>query len=104
MVIPVLALAGGIAFWLKPHYLEEKSYYRSVFCTIDNNDQQFFLRDMESLVESGNSGYSLRQYHYIQEPGKKMFSTREVPSHQEKATVRDDPQQCLTIMNEKQRL
>ncbi|WP_423251150.1 MULTISPECIES: hypothetical protein [Klebsiella pneumoniae complex] len=70
--LPIVAMAGAVVFWLQPHYsAEEESYYRSVFCTIDHNDQEMFLRDMEKLVEGGNSEYALRQYHYIPELGEK---------------------------------
>uniref|UniRef100_UPI00350E4981 hypothetical protein n=1 Tax=Pantoea sp. IMH TaxID=1267600 RepID=UPI00350E4981 len=103
-IIPLLALTGVIAFWLMPHYsAEEESYHRSVFCTIDHSDPQVFLRDMEKLVEDGNSGYALRQSHYIPELGEKMLSTWQKLSAQEKAAISEDQQQCYEIMSEKQR-
>ncbi|WP_428944709.1 hypothetical protein ACQK5W_00550 [Pantoea sp. FN060301] len=103
-IIPLLALAGAIAYWLMPHHsAEEESYYRSVFCTIDHSDPQEFLRDMEKVVESGNSGYALRQYHYIPELGERMLSTWQKLSAQDKAAISEDQQQCLEIMSEKQR-
>ncbi|EPC4333586.1 hypothetical protein ACRZTK_004175 [Enterobacter asburiae] len=103
--LPIVAMAGGAVFWFQPHYsAEEESYYRSVFCTIDHNDQEMFLPDMEKLVEGGNSGYALHQYHYIPELGEKMFKTWKELSIQEKNALREDPQQCLAIMSERQRL
>lgn len=103
--LPIVAMAGAVVFWLQPHYsTEEESYYRSVFCTIDHNDQEMFLRDMEKLVEGGNSEYALRQYHYIPELGEKMFNTWKKLSIQEKNALREDPQKCLAILSERQRL
>ena len=102
-ILPALALSGVIAFWLTPHYSEEdESYYRAVFCSIDHSDPTFFLRDMENLVEGGNSDYALHKNHYIPALGERMLSTWKKLSTQEQSAIIEDQQRCREIMGEKQ--
>nr|WP_314420338.1 hypothetical protein [uncultured Erwinia sp.] len=102
-ILPALALSGVIAYWLTPHYSDEdESYYRAVFCSIDHSDPQFFLRDMENLVEGGNSDYALRKNHYIPALGERMLSTWRKLSTREQSAIIEDQQLCREIMGEKQ--
>lgn len=102
-ILPLLALAAVIAWWLTPRYsAEEESYYRSVFCVIDHSDPQAFLRDMENIVEGGNADYALRKNHYISALGDKMLSTWQQLSADEQAAIGEDQQRCRQLMSEKQ--
>ncbi|MBK0081714.1 hypothetical protein ACR9H8_20275 [Kosakonia cowanii] len=103
-IIPLLALIGAIAYWLTPHYSEEEeSYYRAVFCTIDHDDSQNFARDMENIIEGGNSDYALRKNHYISALGKRMIDTWTSLSAQQQAAIKENQQKCRDIMSDKQR-
>lgn len=103
-IIPLLALVGAIAYWLTPHYSEEEeSYYRAVFCTIDHDDPQNFARDMENIVEGGNSDYALRKNHYISALGERMIDTWTSLSAQQQAELKENQQKCRDIMSDKQR-
>lgn len=102
-ILPALVLSGVIAFGLTPHYTEEdESYYRAVFCSIDHSEPKFFLRDMENLVEGGNSDYALHKNHYIPALGEKMLSTWQKLNMQEQSVINEDQQRCGEIMSEKQ--
>ncbi|MDV5356563.1 hypothetical protein HF650_11000 [Kosakonia sp. SMBL-WEM22] len=102
-IIPLVALVGAVAFWLTPHYSEEeKGYYRSVFCAIDHTDPQVFLRDMEKMVEDGNSGYALRKNHYIPALGEQMVNSWNKLSAQQKAAINQHQQLCREIIAKEQ--
>ena len=103
-IIPLLALIGAVAYWLTPHYSEEEeSYYRAVFCTIDHDDPQNFSRDMENIIEGGNSDYALRKNHYFSALGKRMIDTWTSLSTQQQAEIKENQQKCRDMMSVKQR-
>lgn len=103
-ILPLLLLAGAVAYWLMPHYTpEEESYYRALFCTIDHQDEQKFADQMEYIVENGNTDYSLHQYHYISGLGKKMIGTWQRLSPEEKVAASGDKEKCFAILTDKQR-
>ena len=65
-IAPLLALIALLIWWFTPRYAEEDvAYYRSVFCVIDHQDSRAFLRDMENMIEGGNSDYALHKTHYV---------------------------------------
>lgn len=103
-IIPLLALISAVAYWLTPHYSEEEeSYYRAVFCTIDHDDPQKFARDMENIIEGGNSDYALHKNHYISALGERMIDTWTSLNAQQQAGIKEDQKRCREIMSEKQR-
>lgn len=73
-IIPLIALIALLIWWFTPRYsAEDEAYYRSVFCVIDHQDSQTFLRDMENIIEGGNSDYALHKAHYVPALGQRML-------------------------------
>ncbi|MFK3706505.1 hypothetical protein EDF73_105281 [Raoultella sp. BIGb0138] len=102
-IIPPLALIALLAWWLTPHYsAEDEAYYRSVFCVIDRHDSGTFLRDMENIVEGGNSDYALHKTHFIPALAERMRQTWLQLSQEEQDSIREDQQRCRQLMSEKQ--
>lgn len=78
-IAPLLALIALLIWWFTPRYAEEDvAYYRSVFCVIDHQDSRAFLRDMENMIEGGNSDYALHKTHYVPALGQRMLDTAAV--------------------------
>ena len=103
-VIPLLALIALLVWWRMPHYCaEDEAYYRSVFCVIDHQDSRAFLRDMENIVEGGNSDYALHKNHYIPALGERMRQTWLQLSQEEQDSIREDQSRCRRLMSAKQR-
>lgn len=100
-IAPLIAL---LAWWFTPRYAEEDvAYYRSVFCVIDHRDSHAFLRDMENIIEGGNSDYALHKTHYVPALGQRMLDTWQQLSPDEQASIGLDQQRCRQLMSEKQR-
>lgn len=75
-IAPLLALIALLIWWFTPRYAEEDvAYYRSVFCAVDHQDSRAFLRDMENMIEGGNSDYALHKTHYVPATGQRMLDT-----------------------------
>lgn len=102
-IIPLIALIALLIWWFTPRYsAEDEAYYRSVFCVIDHQDSQTFLRDMENIIEGGNSDYALHKAHYVPALGQRMLDTAAAHSGRAEKPRRDQ-QRCRQLMSEKQR-
>lgn len=102
-IAPLLALIALLIWWFMPRYAEEDvAYYRSVFCVIDHQDSRAFLRDMENMIEGGNSDYALHKTHYVPALGQRMLDTAAVDAGRAEK-YQPDQQRCRQLMSEKQR-
>ena len=103
-IAPLLALIALLIWWFTPRYAEEDvAYYRSVFCVIDHQDSRAFLRDMENMIEGGNSDYALHKTHYVPALGQRMLDTWQQLTPEEQKSISQDQQRCRQLMSEKQR-
>jgi hypothetical protein len=102
-IIPLLALIALLVWWFTPRYTEEdEAYYRAVFCVIDHEDSRAFLRDMQNIVEGGNSDYALHKTHYLPALGQRMLDTWQQLSRKN-SKVSQGPAALSPDMSEKQR-
>ena len=98
------AMEAALASAAKKRYAEEDvAYYRSVFCVIDHQDSRAFLRDMENMIEGGNSDYALHKTHYVPALGQRMLDTWQQLTPEEQKSISQDQQRCRQLMSEKQR-
>ena len=101
-IAPLLALIALHIWWFTPRYAEEDvAYYRSVFCVIDHQDSRAFLRDMENMIEGGNSDYALHKTHYVPALGQRMLDTWQQLTPEEQKSISQDQQRCRQLMSEK---
>lgn len=101
-IAPLLALIALLIWWFTPRYAEEDvAYYRSVFCVIDHQDSRAFLRDMENMIEGGNSDYALHKTHYVPALGQRMLDTWQQLTPEEQKSISQDQQRCRQLMSEK---
>ena len=90
-IIPLIALIALLIWWFTPRYsAEDEAYYRSVFCVIDHQDSQTFLRDMENIIEGGNSDYALHKAHYVPALGQRMLDTWQQLTPEEQKSLGQD--------------
>ena len=99
LVIPALACLILLINALLPHIsAEDKAYYVSVFCAIDHDDPQQFARDMQSVIEGGNSDYALQKIHYIPALGERVIESWQQLNMQKQRQARQDNQSCRQIL------
>ena len=101
---PAFGAYRSTYLWFTPRYAEEDvAYYRSVFCVIDHQDSRAFLRDMENMIEGGNSDYALHKTHYVPALGQRMLDTWQQLTPEEQKSISQHQQRCRQLMSEKQR-
>ncbi|WAT01948.1 hypothetical protein [Rouxiella chamberiensis] len=99
-IIPLAVCAALLGWWLTPHYSkEDKAYYVSVFCAIHHDDSSRFEKDMQTVIDGGNSDYALQKINYNAALGSKVFDTWNRLSANEKQSVFSTADTCRTLMN-----
>ncbi|MCU5772276.1 hypothetical protein N5923_20350 [Erwiniaceae bacterium BAC15a-03b] len=100
LILPALAVAALLAWWLKPGYdTEDEAYYVAVFCTIRHDDSSRFIADMQNVIEGGNSDYALHKIAFIPALGKAVTASWQqlTPAAQHIAT--NDEPSCQRLMS-----
>ncbi|EOC0001077.1 hypothetical protein ACI0X4_000883 [Cronobacter turicensis] len=97
VVLPVIACAALAYWWLTPHFSDEdKAYYASVFCTLQNQHQRpdDWPAAMENVIEGSNNDYALQRQHYSSALGRKVISTWQGLDDAKRAALIAAPQTC----------
>ncbi|NIF22221.1 hypothetical protein [Candidatus Pantoea multigeneris] len=97
----LLAAAALVAWWLVPHYSkEDEAYYVSVFCAIHHDDSSLFLKDMNTVIEGGNSDYALQKIHFIPSLGKKVVNSWSKLTPEQQLKAKNDNPACQQLMHQ----
>lgn len=97
-IIPLVAVALLLVWWLRPHYSnEDKARYAAVFCSVNHADASTGLSQMQQVIEGGNSDYALHKTTFSPSLAKAVIRRWEQLSGEEKQRARD-PAACSALL------
>lgn len=100
IIIPLAICAGVLGWWLEPHYSQEdKAYYVSVFCAIHHEDSSQYLKDMQTVIDGGNSDYALQKIKYQPALGEAVFKTWQQLPAEEQQPLFSKIENCRKVMD-----
>lgn len=96
LLLLILALA---AWWFIPHDSEEdKAYYVAVFCAIDRDSKQSLDRQMQNVIEGGNSDYALQKITYKPGLGRSVIDRWHQLTPDEQQRAAQDNLACQQLL------
>ena len=100
-IIPLLACAALLLWWLMPHHsAEEDARYVAVFCTVDHEDSGRILPAMQKVIDGGNTDYALKKTPFDTALAERVIAAWDRLSPLEKAPALSDETQCRRRVGE----
>lgn len=99
VLIPLVAVALLLVWWLRPHYSDEdKAYYAAVFCSVNKASSGAPLSQMEQVIEGGNTDYALQKTHFSPSLAKAVIHAWGQLSEEEKQRAQQNPAACAPLL------
>lgn len=87
-ILPLLLILALAGWWFIPRDSEEdKAYYVAVLCAIDHDSKQPLDRQMQNVIEGGNSDYAQQKITYKSGLGRSVIARWQqlTPDEQQRA-------------------
>ena len=98
-ILPLLLILTLAGWWIIPHDSEEdKAYYVAVFCAIDHDSAQPLDRQMQNVIEGGNSDYALQKIAYKPSLGRSVISRWQQLTTDEQQRAAQDNVICQQLL------
>jgi len=98
-ILPPLLILALAAWWFIPLDSEEdKAYYVAVFCAIDHDSKQPLDRQMQNVIEGGNSDYALQKNTYKPGLGRSVIGRWQQLTTDEQQRAAQDNLACQQLL------